>query len=314
MKRNVKDSGICLARILMCLLAVALPSLLNGQAGVQKRTEKSERIQKKLRIQLDYFNTNNEEYTIRATVKTKEGRSYVTVEGALVMFTVAEENGDFDAVLGEVVSDEGGVAQITGNLSELPSTGIITFKAAIAESADFKKYARKLEVRNAVMAVEYASRDSTNLIKVRCSLIDSAGQDTPISDLVIKVYVERLFGELPVSTKFNETDDSGRTEILFPHNVHGNTEGQLVIVVRVEDSEEYGNLVNRSEISWGIPLPKNGHLHERLLWAAKYNAPVPLVIIVNGVLIAVWGMILYIVLNVVKIFRIGKATKEAIQT
>ncbi|RLD21681.1 MAG: hypothetical protein DRI69_03355 [Bacteroidetes bacterium] len=298
----------------MFIFLISGPVILNGQNDEPKSTQKKEQVQKKARIQLDYYNSNDQEYIIKATVKTKEGRSYVNVPGVPVQFAIAAEIEEYNVDLGEIVSDASGVAQFTGNVSDLPRFGIITIKTAIAESADFKKYSKKLEVQNASMVVDYVTEDSTNLIKVRCFTTDSTGEEVPIDDLDIKVFVERLFGELPVSDEFNETDDDGYVEIVFPDNVNGTIGGLLTVVVRVEDHDDYGNLVNQKETSWGIPLINNDNANARLLWAGKYKAPLALVILINGVLGVVWGMILYIVINIVRIFRIGKATKSTMQT
>jgi len=301
--------GLCA----LFMFLISGPVILNGQNDESKPAQKKEKVQKKARIQLDYYNTNDQEYSIKATVKTKKGRSYINVAQVPVQFTLTAEIGDLMMDLGEVISDGNGVAEFKGSLSELPGSGIFTFEAAIKESADFKKYSRKLDVINASMEVKYLVEDSTNLIRVHCFTTDSAGQVAPIEGLDLKVNVERLFGELSVSDGFDKTDADGRAEIIFPQNVNGAVGGALVVVVRVEDHEDYGNLVNLKEVSWGIPLINNVNAKERLLWAGKYKAPLPLVILINGVLGVVWGMILYIVINVVRIFRIGKAEKAALR-
>jgi hypothetical protein len=313
MKRRIKHGIFYFGMCAMLMMLVISPLSLYGQQG-DKTAQKKERKQKKARIQLDYYNINGQEYSIKATVKTKEGRSYVTVPGVPVNFNVTSEDGMFEANLGEIVSDAKGVAQITGKIGELPVTGIVIFKAGIKASKDFKKYAKKLEVTNAVMDVSYVTEDSTSHVKVRCFMPDSTGNRVAVGGLDVKVYVERLFGELPVAVDFNTTDDNGEVDIEFPPTVHGDLEGKLMVVVRVEDHDEYGNLVNRQEMEWGIPQVIESNGNGRLLWAGKYKAPIPLVIIVNGVLITVWGSIFFILLNVLKIYRLGRKTESTLQT
>lgn len=314
MNRIVTSRIFFLGLCIVSMFTVCLPQTLIGQEGEQESTQKEVKKAKKARMQLDYFNINNQEFTIKATVKTKEGRSYVTVADVPVLFNVSSEDEKFDTALGEVISDAQGVAQVTGKVSDLPLSGLIIFEAGIEASTEFKKYSKSLEVLNAEMEIDFVTEDSTNLIKVRCARFDSTGLDIPVDDLDIKVYVERLFGELPISTEFNFTDDDGEVEILFPQNVGGDSDGLLAIVVRVEDHDDYGNLVGQKDISWGTPLIQTSNGKERLLWAGKYKAPIPLVILVNGVLIVVWGLIFYIALNILRIFRLGKSTKSALQT
>ena len=181
-------------------------------------------------------------------------------------------------------------------------------------SADFKKYAKKLEVTIAVMDVIYINEDSTSHVRVRCYTPDSAGNSVAVKGIDVKVYVERLFGELPVAVDFNTTAENGEVKIEFPPTIHGDLEGKVMVVVRVEDHDEYGNLINRKEMEWGIPQVIESNGNGRLLWAGKYKAPIPLVIIVNGVLIAVWGSIFLILLNVFKIYRLGRETESTLQT
>lgn len=132
---------------------------------------------------------------------------------------------------------------------------------------------------------------------------DSVGQETPIEGLDIYFYVQRSFSLLPIGSVFNTTDESGKVEIDFPLDLPGDENGNIILIVKVEDSPPYRDTTLKKNISWGVPLVINNQENKRTLWAASSNAPLSLIFLVNSILLVVWGLIIYILSQLYLIWK-----------
>lgn len=278
-----------------CLAILAIFLIAPGQVWSQDE---------RARIQLDYFMYNDSIHELVATVKTKEDRSYVNVPDVAVYFylgQIASEN-----KLGTIVSDGHGRAalRIPGNV--LDTLHKYMFVAAIQDNERFRDYSREMEITPASLAVWFAEEEEYQ-VEVQLTARDSSGAWIPVSGADVKVYVQRLFGELPVSVDFNFTDDEGRVGIHFPDDIPGDAEGNIEIIVKIPDHEYFGNLIHKERVSWGMPQQIETVKVKGELWSARMNAPLYLIIIVNTILLGIWGVIVYIIYNLVRIRRLGNA-------
>lgn len=257
------------------------------------------------RIQLDYFMRNDSIHELLATVKTKEDRSYVNVPDVDVHFylgQIASEN-----KLGTQVSDGRGRARLIVPGNALDTLQAYLFLAAIQDNERFRDYSRELEITPASLEVWFTEEEEYR-VEVRLTARDSSGEWAPVSGADVKVYVHRLFGELPVSVDFNFTDDEGRVSIKFPDDIPGDAEGNIGIIVKIPDHEYFGNLIHREDVPWGMSHEIETAAIKGELWSARMNAPIYLVIIVNTILLGIWGVIVYIVYNLVRIGQLGNDT------
>ena len=133
--------------------------------------------------------------------------------------------------------------------------------------------------------------------------IDQSG--LPIEELELYFYIKRTFSLLPIGDAFNETDEDGVVEIEFPNDLPGDTEGNLIIITKIIESDLYNDLTLETTKKWGIPVEITDSQDEkRSLWAAAANAPLTLVVSVSLMIIAVWSIVWYIVFILYRISRI----------
>lgn len=133
--------------------------------------------------------------------------------------------------------------------------------------------------------------------------IDQSG--LPIEELELYFYIKRTFSLLPIGDAFNETDEDGVVEIEFPNDLPGDTEGNLIIITKIIESDLYNDLTLETTKKWGIPVEITDSQDEkRSLWAAAANAPLTLVVSVSLMIIAVWSIVWYIVFILYTISRI----------
>ena len=156
-------------------------------------------------------------------------------------------------------------------------------------------------MEEAIVAVSFSEEDNTKTIIAKAS--DQTG--LPIEDLELYFYVKRTFSLLPIGDGFNSTDENGILEIEFPNDLPGDTEGNVIIVVKVIESDIYNDLTIETTKKWGLPLIlEDTSVEKRSLWAAAANAPLSLIISISLMIIAVWYIICFILYKLYRISRV----------
>lgn len=130
---------------------------------------------------------------------------------------------------------------------------------------------------------------------------DSLGE--PVPDLDLYFFVERTFRPLPIGDIFNTTDEEGNVTIEFPADLPGDSMGYVNVIARIQDSDEFEESEVTQKIRWGVPLETDNQENKRSLWAAGANAPIPLLILVNTLILTAWSIIIYLIFQLYKISR-----------
>lgn len=299
----MKNQLKILKALVLSLLVLSSQMMMAQEETAEKPVKKS-----KARISLDYTIYNNTGPRLTATVKTKIDRSYVNVPDVKVNFYI--DSISKASRLGETLSNENGEAiflipqTLTKRIAKDPS---FEYFVTISDNDRLKDAKRDIEVKRSFFEMNLKVEDSVKKVQVFVGAPDSTGEIVPVEDIEVKVYVKRLFGELPITEGFETTNAEGIMETTFPDDIPGDETGNLMILAKVEEHDEYGTLIVAKKIAWGLPLTTDPDELKGELWSARNNAPQSLVVIINGMIIAIWGVILYIFLQILKIKRIGKA-------
>ena len=156
------------------------------------------------------------------------------------------------------------------------------------------------EMMDAIISVDFSEENDTKTIITRA--VDQDG--LPIEDLELYFFVKRTFSLLPIGDDFNVTDEEGVIEVEFPNDLNGDVNGDVVVVIKIIESDDYNDLTIERTKNWGAPIviedPKS---EKRSLWAAAANAPMSLIFIVSALILSVWYVICYIFY---KLYRISK--------
>jgi len=94
----------------------------------------------------------------------------------------------------------------------------------------------------------------------------------------------------------------------------GDEKGNLVLVARVEDNDVYGNLVVEKPVSWGVKAKVEQNFWHRSLWSTGGRAPIWLLTIAFAIIIGVWGTLIYLLRQLLKMRKIGKAYQQKLTT
>jgi hypothetical protein len=158
----------------------------------------------------------------------------------------------------------------------------------------------------AKLTVSFLGKDSTRQVMAAITKPDGTGKDTAVKGVEVHFYIYRSFGLLPIEGDNTTTDENGEATADFPSDIPGDKSGNVTVIARVEDDEQLGNIETKKNIQWGIPVNKQQTAQPRALWSSANNAPWLLVITVTGMVGVVWGIIVYIIFQLVAIKRASR--------
>ena len=185
----------------------------------------------------------------------------------------------------------------------LDTTTTLEFSARLKNDPNYQDKITTIEIRDASMVISF-NDDSLKEIKVKLLEKDSTGRGTPIEGADIKFYVQRLFSLLPIGNDNNFTDDLGEVTVNFPTDLPGDGGGNLEVFIKLEDDDDYGNIIASSTLPWGSDMLKvKDTFDERSMWSSRDKTPYYLLIIPNLILLAVWLVIFYLINTLVRIYR-----------
>lgn len=283
--------------------ALLIAFLLVQQAIAQKDSVVSKEI-----ISLKYYNENGGMQYLVLENKLKTGQKVEPLNNKtfqLFLDSVAAPN-----KIGGVTTDNDGRAK-----SFLPPE----LKGSWGASAQHKflavalgkedEIAAELEITKARITVDTISSGEARSIVAQASKYEN-GEWIPAGEVEMKVGIQRLGGILSAGdAETYTTDSSGAVTVeITKDSLPGDQQGNIVLAIKVEDNDQYGNLLVEKTVPWGIAEKSgNNFFDQRKLWATKFRTPLWLLFMAYSIVIGVWGTIFYLVLQIIRIKKIGTA-------
>jgi hypothetical protein len=107
---------------------------------------------------------------------------------------------------------------------------------------------------------------------------------------------------LRIGEEFNFTDENGTILVPIEEGIPG-VDGNLILEVVLKDHEEYGNVKALVKAAVGVPIKIESTYDQRTMWSPRNKTPWFILIFTNLLIISVWGIIVYLILNLFKINR-----------
>jgi hypothetical protein len=257
---------------------------------------------------LRYFLPVNKVPYIEVTTKKKKGRIFEPVKGipvSVYLGEVGKQN-----LLGKVVTAANGAGRVA-----IPAS----FKAVwdtsdtfnfLAESDAVKgeeALSSEITIKKAILVIDTTSSDGIRTMSA--SLKAKQGQEwIPVKDIEMRLSIKRLLGNLTVGEEETYTSDStGIASAEFKKDsMPGDVKGNIMLVASVEDNDDYGNLMVEKQVLWGIPSKADTHFWHRTLWSTGDRAPLWLLFIAISIIVGIWGVIIYLIRQLIVIKKLGK--------
>ena len=272
-----------------------IPTFLNAQA-VEKKI---------LVLGVKYYNDNNISQHLIIQAKSKIDGKFQKIGNIPVKVFINNEN-DKNNFIGTGTTTERGELLLLVPASaktEWSKSNNQTFVATSTATTLYDEARGELAITKAKLKID--TIDGKMVHAKLLVLTDSTWK--PMVGIEMVLTVKRLGGNLNISeTATYTTDTAGAVTGEFKReNLPGDNKGNLVLVANVIDNDIYGNLTAETTVPWGSKLIYTTNYNHRSLFARRGHSPFWLELLAYGIIVAVWGVIIYLVLQIKKIVKLG---------
>jgi len=285
------------------MLFAAMVLIAGNQVSAQ------EKISPKLR--LGFVKHMGGSYEVKARAYSKKGKEFEPCMGVTIGFY---KDADEEQLYKKQIVDCKGetvlllTEQDAGAFKD--STGLFHIYAKIEKNEMYKSAEADISAQNAVIDVAFKQQDdTTRMLSASMMVYDPATKKMiPGAKMPLKCGVKRALCLLPVGKELNNTDDQGQIEISFPKDIPGDKDGNLMVVVKLDEDDTYGTVQYEKTVKWGVPLLNvDNPLAVRSIIGSRNNAPWFMVVVITGILFAIWAYLFYIVYGLYRISKMGGA-------
>lgn len=158
--------------------------------------------------------------------------------------------------------------------------------------------------KKAIIRLQFSQDSVKKYITAKVNEFEKDSIGAPVNEIDLYFYVERTFSLLPIGGVINTTEENGEVTVEFPSDLPGDTLGNVKVIVKLLEADDYADTEVQKTINWGkVTILDDSHT-KRSLWAAGANAPISLMLLTNLLILAVWGINTYIVFKLVKISKL----------
>lgn len=284
--------------------------LIGLQSELHAQKDSVKQVKRKPFLSLNYHNVQNQIQTItfKGFIKSENKLEPIASKNVKVYFN---EAGTPENLVGEAKTDFSGKAVFTipPKFNEIWKSSTTQTLVGVLEPFDeFEELETETEISKSKMLVDTMTEDDQKKIVVKF-YEQSDSSWIPIPDVEMKVGVKRLGSILPIGEEVTFTTDSTGTIIAdyMLDSIPGNESGDIVLMAKVEEHETYGTVENEIPVPWGSAFQNQFNVNHRSLWATGDKVPIWLLFLAFTIIASVWGTIVYILFQLLKIIRLGKA-------
>ncbi len=276
-------------------LFFVLLSVFIFNTGFAQKVKKS-----KVRLKAQYVKVMDSEiyFDISATSRVKKKN----IKVSNVELNIYNTTEDDKILIGKTITNMKGESRFSlKDLNSLKQDTITNFyNILITFKGDntFKKAKKSISFKNATINAKLITKDSVNYV---AATLINANTSLPLENEALGVQVQRLFQPLQIE-EFNITDENGTILVPIPEGIPG-IDGILNIEVVLNDSDDYGTVKALIKAPVGIPIVDESTFDQRTMWSPRNKTPIFLLIFPNLLIFGVWGLIIYLFINLVKITK-----------
>jgi len=253
-------------------------------------------------MEMTYLKDTEGNINLSSSMVNYVNRMPVPLPGLEIVFHAGE---DSLVNLGSVTTDEDGwaIMELDDGIS-LPvgMDGSVRYFAEYTGSENILPADYEVYVTDVNLDMELSLVDSVKTVSLRAySIID--GEEVPVPDEDVYVYVKRMFKDLPLGEDFLDENGEYITEI--PDDIPGDADGNIEIIARFNDHYLFGTVEDRQTIQWGVPTQYDFAVSQRTLWTQI--APLWMIITLSVLLAGVWGHYIFVI---IQLFRLRKIARK----
>lgn len=298
-----KNNSQMMAAVMVFFLALTFNTMAQDSA------------KKDLVLNVSYFMNNNKVIYLMVHTKTKIAKKFQPVTGVNInLFLDSVSSGNH---IGKVTTDINGLAKaiIPPALKTVWDRSAKHTLLAVSEAnKEFEPTNAEVVITKSKITIDTVSDGATRTIIVNVSSLNGSIW-SPVSGVEMRVGVSRAAGSGILSAGDEPTyttDSSGTVNAEFKkEKLPGDEKGNILVVAKVEDNEELGNLQVDKTIPWGVAVKTDSSFfNQRTLWSTRFRTPLWLLFMAYSIVIGVWCTIIYLVFQIIKIKKLGTAASE----
>jgi hypothetical protein len=200
--------------------------------------------------------------------------------------------------------DQSGKAEFRIDAGEaLPKDreGYYTFDIVYGGDQSFGTVSKSVRVKDISLEMSFSKVDSVENVTVNAYTLDENGSKLAVPDIPVDFYVKRLFCLYQFGSA--TTDASGTCTAEFPKNMPGDSTGNVVLVAKISENDDYGTVETAKDFAGGKPLIIESRPRRGL---GDTDAPLWMVYTLLVLLSGVWVHVLYVIGVVIRINILGK--------
>lgn len=291
-------------RIITSLLLVGI--IFNSGHAFSQEENPEEASKQDAKIALTFKRNTDSKASVEVKVSHKIEKEVIKGANVEVLIYLNEE--DPANLIGKQKTNYEGIAIIPMNelfYSLADTASEYNFVMVMPETDVYSAGEESLTIANSKLDIEVYEEDSVRYIKAHLqNRVD--GTYMPMAEVSLSFAVKRSFSNLPFGGDYTTTDEEGFVIVEFPTDIMGDENGDVEIIVSYKEDESYGIIEKRVTKNWGIPLVIDNSELQQKLWSSRSNAPNGLVAMVTLLLVGVWVILFYLMLNLLKIKKLGK--------
>lgn len=237
-------------------------------------------------------------------VNKKDRKDKIPVyEAEIAFYNVLNEE---KVLLGKSKTSKEGLAQLSLSKNQLYLTDNerrINLLAHFEETDGLAEEEDEISVKDINLSFDLTEIDSVRTVVVKAFMIDSLGVENPVLETDLFIAVGSMLSKMKIE---EGTIEDGEFEYEFPTDIPGDANGDVTVYTLIEDSDEFGNVVQEKKANWGT-FDKQISEDKNTLWSEV--APIWMYIVLTILLLGVWANYLYTIVNLFKIKKEGKQQK-----
>jgi len=257
----------------------------------------------KVRLSASYFKTMDQEAFIDIKATSKINRKTVGISN--IELSINYKLNDEEISLGIATTNMDGKSKfVLKNMNNLKpdSTGTYTISIFFKGNDLFKKSSKNISFKDVNITSQIITKDSINYITA--TLVNTFSKE-PVIGESLEIKIARLFKPLNIGKPYYKTDELGEILVPIENGIPG-VEGYLTIQVVLNDSDDYGTVTDLTKAKIGIPIVEESTFDKRTMWSPRNKTPLFLLILPNIFIIAIWGIIFYLISNLFKLYKSSK--------
>lgn len=299
-KRQYNQLWLFLFGMLLCFFT-------GGYRVAAQEKEEAETVKKF--VTLKYFNVANRQQYLLLSAITKNSKGVSPQQNK--KFSLYMDSNESTNLIATVTTDKRGEAKAylpPGLKTNWDSSAKHIFLAE-ADAGTDDEQTQEIEIVKSRITIDTLNEDGVRSIKTQILKLEGDVW-IPAHDVELKIGILRMGKILSADDDATYTTDSSgiATVELTKDSLPGDEKGNYIVAAKVEDNDELGNLLVEKTVGWGVPnqIDKT-FFDQRTLWSTSNRTPAWLLFAAYSIVIGVWGTLIYLFFQMVKIKKLGKA-------